>query len=61
LKPTKAGEKIGDEVLVQVLHAVLFGEGTPKMFGIPPPGGYTAHDVATAVTLVSAVHFCILY
>ncbi|KAG2046290.1 hypothetical protein BDR06DRAFT_1014861 [Suillus hirtellus] len=50
--PTRAGEAIGDGVLIQVLHTLLFGGGIPEKFSRPPPGGYSVVDVATAITLI---------
>lgn len=51
-KPTQAGEAIGNGVLIQVFHTLLFGEGIPEKFSRPPPGGYSVVDVVTTITLV---------
>lgn len=51
-QPEQARESFGDVALIQVLHALLFGEAGPGQFDQTPPGGYSAADAARAILLV---------
>ncbi|KAG9307991.1 hypothetical protein JVU11DRAFT_12733 [Chiua virens] len=50
--PARSGETFGDAVLVEVLHACLFGEGGPSHHDQTPPGGYPVADMARAISLI---------
>jgi hypothetical protein len=44
---------LGDDVLVAVSAALIYGPSRPTPLSLPPPGGYNVQMIADAVTIVS--------
>ena len=52
---------IGDGVLRNVMHVLLFETSPPSVSSVPPPSGYPVENAACAATLVSSfiVHYIV--
>ncbi|KAI0094153.1 hypothetical protein BDY19DRAFT_988021 [Irpex rosettiformis] len=48
----EALKTLGDDVLREIMHTVIFGESQPEMASLPPLDGYSVEDFAHAVTCI---------
>jgi hypothetical protein len=54
-------ESFGDDVLVAVTAAIVYGPTQPSLLSLPPLKNYNVQDVATAVAFVRFYVLCQKY